>query len=128
MLSGTPEGTTLTWAARNGRLEVARLLVAGRADVNAVVGQSSVLQVAAEQAQGKLVQLLCQAGARVTVGALAAAARRGALEVIGELLLARGQLDVQDEERMSPLMWAAKQGHTAVVQRGGLRATGQGPL
>lgn len=51
------------------------------------------------------------------MAALAIAAKKGLLEVIGELVLAGGQLDEQDEEQMSPLMWAARNGHTSMVQR-----------
>jgi ankyrin repeat protein len=93
--TGQGGSTPLLFAARNGDVASARLLVAARADVNAAAEDgNAALVVAAHSGHGALAAYLLEAGADPNVSgagytALHAAILRGDLELV-EALLARG--------------------------------------
>lgn len=83
------KGTTdLAWAARNGRIEVARALIEGGTDVNAQTEDGrTTLMIAAEDGQLQMAKYLVEHGASLTardsVGntVLMAAAEKGRVEI-----------------------------------------------
>ncbi len=126
--------TALSAAAANGRLAIMRMLIKLGANVNIKPdpGGSTALMYAAEKGQVKALQLLFAHAAKVNVyndrgiTALMLACYAGKLDVV-KLLLKHGadvnlhpteaQLnEFVDTQAFSPLMYAAANGHVAVVK------------
>lgn len=127
--------TGLHWAAFNGDPEVAGLLVASGAALEARtrLGAHRPLHVAAREGHGEVVALLLKAGADVaaltTTGAapLHFAAASGDLPSVSVLLDHGAAVDVQEPEwGQTPLHFAAARGRTAAVEA--LLAAGADPL
>ena len=106
-------------AARGGHKEVAELLIAVGADVNAKAGYSIPLASAASGGYKEIAELLIANGADVNVldgAALRSAADGGHKEIV-ELLIANGtDVNAKDESGGTPLLGAAWQGHKEVVE------------
>jgi beta-lactamase regulating signal transducer with metallopeptidase domain len=126
------DGSPLIVAAREGRMDIVRLLLDRGADVNlAVVGDGSPLIMAAREGHADIVALLLDKGAQIDQvvpadeNALIQASGEGQLAVV-QLLVARGA-DVNARawaeaayerprgEWRTPLNMARKGGHGAVV-------------
>ena len=127
--------TGLHWAAFNGDAEVAGLLVASGAALEARtrLGAHRPLHVAAREGHGEVVALLLNAGADVaaltTTGAapIHFAAASGDLPSVSALLDHGAAVDVQEPGwGQTPLIFAAAQGRTAAVKA--LLAAGADPL
>lgn len=127
--------TGLHWAAFNGDPEVAGLLVASGAALEARtrLGAHRPLHVAAQEGHGEVVELLLKAGADVspltTTGAtpLHFAAASGDLPSVLALLDHGAAVDVQEPEwGQTPLHFAAARGRTVAVKA--LLAAGADPL
>jgi ankyrin repeat protein len=118
------DGTTaLHWAVRSDDVELARLLVAAKADVNAANRYGlTPLSIAANNANGAMVRLLLDAGAdaKATIRqgetVLMAASRTGNPEAV-KLLLDHGADPNAREESLgeTPLMWAAAENHPEAI-------------
>jgi uncharacterized protein len=145
-----PEGETpLMAVARSGRVEAARRLLEAGADVNATeaFGGQSALMWAAAQGQAEMVKLLASKGADLNVHGvvrqwerkviteprpkdmnkggftpLLYAAREGCADCIRHLVAAGADLDLEDPERITPLVMAIMNLHfeaAAELIRGG---------
>ena len=129
-----PEGETpLMAVARSGKLDAARRLVEAGADVNATesFGGQSALMWAAAQGQAEMVQLLASKGADLNARGvvrqwerkviteprpkdmnkggftpLLYAAREGCVDCIRHLAAAGADLDLEEPERITPLVLA----------------------
>jgi ankyrin repeat protein len=115
--------TPLLWAANNGSVEIARLLIANKAAVDAAndFGITPLLQ-ASSVGDSAMVDLLLRSGANPSKAhpegetPLMAASRSGNVPAV-RLLLTRG-VDVNAAEKVqntTALMWAAAEGHIDVV-------------
>lgn len=127
--------TGLHWAAFNGDVETAGLLVASGAamDARTRLGAHRPLHVAAKEGHGDVVALLLKAGADVspltTTGAapLHFAAASGDLPSVSALLGSGATVDVHEPEwGQTPLIFAAARGRTEAVEA--LLAAGADPL
>jgi uncharacterized protein len=145
-----PEGETpLMAAARSGKVEAAKRLLEAGADVNAIeaFGGQSALMWAAAQGQGEMVKLLAAKGADLNARGvvrqwerkviteprpkdmnkggltpLLYAAREGCVECIHHLIAAGADPDLEDPERITPLVMAIMNLHfdaAAELIRGG---------
>ena len=145
-----PEGETpLMAVARSGKVEAARRLLEAGADVNATesFGGQSALMWAAAQGQGDMVKLLASKGADLNARGvvrqwerkviteprpkdmnkggftpLLYAAREGCTDCIRHLAAAGADLDLEDPERITPLVMAIMNLHfeaAAELIRGG---------
>ena len=127
--------TGLHWAAFNGDVEVARLLVGADADLElgTRLGAHRPLHVAAREGRGEVLVLLLDAGADpsalTTTGAtpLHFAAAAGAVQSLSALLNHGASVDPHEPEwGQTPLMFAAALGRTRAVEV--LLAAGADPL
>jgi ankyrin repeat protein len=123
-----PEGTALTHAAENGRLDAVKLLLKAGAKANEKVGfgcdvyQQTALMSAAKAGHVDVAKTLLDAGAiawakdgsGTTV--LHYAAEGGQSAVIELLLKAGAQVEVKNKSGLSPLMTAASEGRSEVVK------------
>jgi ankyrin repeat protein len=145
-----PEGETpLMAAARSGRVEAAKRLLEAGADINATesFGGQSALMWAAAQGQGEMVRLLAAKGADLNARGvvrqwerkviteprpkdmnkggftpLLYAAREGCVDCIRHLIAAGADPDLEDPERIAPLVMAIMNLHfeaAAELIRGG---------
>lgn len=117
------EAAALRCAAKNGYVDIARVLVASGADVRVHTDVS--LRDAANGGYTEIVQLLIDHGANSNVFnglALRWAAMNGHDRIVG-LLIANGDIHAHGD---SPLRWAAIRGHDDIVRR--LLAAGADPL
>ena len=116
--------TALHWVAHHDDLEVATLLVRAGADVKAASRYGvTPLSLACTNANAGMVLLLLKAGAdpnAVLPGGetpLMTAARTGSLSAVTTLLSHGAKVESTDDRRgQTALMWAAAEGHAAVVQ------------
>ena len=127
--------TALHWAAFNGDAEVAGLLIASGATLEARtrLGTHRPLHVAAKEGHGEVVALLLKAGADVSpltttsAAPLHFAAASGDLPSVSALLDHGAAVDVQEPEwGQTPLHFAAARGRTEAVEA--LLAAGADPL
>ena len=116
--------TALHWAAHQNDLGIAEQLVGAGADVNAVnrYGVTPV-SLASTNGNASLIALLLKAGADPNAALpggetpLMTASRVGALDAVQALLTAGALVDAKDDRRrQTAVMWAAAEGHAAVVQ------------
>ena len=123
--------TALQFAARNGHLDVVKLLLANKADVNARgrTGMSPLATALAFSSGASsdatnheaITKLLIANGAMVTnqraggITALHYAASAGLTNVIKELLDRHADINAKDSRGRTPLDWAAEHGHMDVV-------------
>jgi ankyrin repeat protein len=124
--------SALHWAVYRNDLEMARRLVDAKADVNLANRHGAVpLSSACTNADPRMTALLLGAGADAQAAprgepVLHTAARTGSVEVVRQLLEHKADIDQPEPLRQqTALMWAAAEGHTAVVQA--LVAAGAGP-
>jgi ankyrin repeat protein len=115
--------TPLLWAAHAGDGAIARALIAAGADVNAAnrYGVTPLLD-ASRAGDAAMMSILLKAGAdpsRTHPGGetmLMAAARSGNLPAVTVLLENKVDVDAAEKiQKTTALMWAAAEGHTAVV-------------
>ena len=115
--------TPLLWAAYNSDLEIARLLIAAGAKVDTPnnFGVTPLL-AASRTGDAAMMAALLKAGADPARGLpagetpLAAAARAGSVPAVKLLLERTVDLNAADTvQKTTPLMWAAVEGHTDVV-------------
>ena len=119
------QDTTLTMAAAFGLGSVAIELCKSRADVNkATATGATPMLIAADHEYPSLVDLLGAYRAdpnkatKEGMTSLALAARNGNVDVLKHLLKYRADVNYRcSEARVTPLMLAAEQGHTAFAQR-----------
>lgn len=126
----------VTLACAGGFIDVAKILISNGANVN--LGQSSPLMEASQEGHTELVQYLIEMGAGVNqrtlagdtgkwnegmifpvvnvILALAYACESGHTEVAEILLHAGAQVDQAENEGRTPLMKAARAGHTCTVR------------
>ena len=123
--------TALQFAARNGHLDMVKLLLANKADVNATGRGGMTALRAALVFSGDassdatnheaIAKLLIANGAMVTnqraggITALHYAASAGLTNVIKELLNRKADVNAKDSRGRTPLDWAAEHGHMDVV-------------
>ena len=116
--------TALHWAAYHGDTEIADLLVHAGASVNAANRYGvTPLALACTNGDAPMIELFLKAGADPNAALpggespLMTAGRTGKVDAV-KVLLARGAaVDGKDERRgQTALMWAAAEGHAAVVQ------------
>ncbi|KAI5860619.1 ankyrin repeat and protein kinase domain-containing protein 1 [Durotheca rogersii] len=119
--------TPLLWAATNGNVDLARILIEGRANVAATNNRGrTALHLAAEsnhgQQQEDMVKLLLHCGANpgaVSDGGwtpLHNATQGGYAPVVSLLLQANANVNAELSNGMTPLHWAAFNGFKEIVQ------------
>jgi ankyrin repeat protein len=117
--------TALHWAAMNGDIELAQMLIVAGANVRATtrLGAYTPLYLASQQGQGAVIQALLKAGADVKSGTpngttpLMAAAASGELDAVRALVEAGADVNAKDGVRhQTPLMYAAASNRAAVVE------------
>ncbi len=117
--------TALHWAAKTGNREVAEVLIAAGADLEATtrLGSHMPLHVAAAAGKAGVAEALLLAGAPAdpftSTGAqpLHLAATAGVPEVVSSLLAHGASVDAREEEwGLTPLMFAAVRGRVAAVK------------
>ena len=116
--------TALLWAAYHSDLAMTRALIAAGAKVNTPnkYGVTPLLQ-ASRSGADQVVQALLRAGADPSLGhpdgetPLMAASHAGSLPIVRLLIEAGGNVNAVDTyQQQTALMWAADEGHAAVVQ------------
>ena len=115
--------TPLLWAAHNSDIEIARVLIAAGAKVDTPNNFGVTPLLAASRiGDATMMAALLKAGADPARGLpagetpLAAAARAGSVDGVKLLLERSVDLNAADTvQKTTPLMWAAVEGHTAVV-------------
>lgn len=116
--------TALHWAAYNNDLEMAKALIAAKADVEATNRYGvSPLSMAATNGNAAMIEALLNAGANVSTARLGGetvlmtASRTGKVDAV-KVLLEHGADPNQAEtgEGQTALMWAAADGHAEVVE------------
>lgn len=116
--------TALAWAARNGNIAMARLLIKAGGDPNRLNGYGvGPLLLAADEGNAELVSLLLAAGARPNATtwnketALMHAARAGSAASIQALVRAGADVNAREARGgQTALMWAAASGKAAAVR------------
>ena len=116
--------TALHWAAHWDDLELAKVLLAAKADPNRANDYGvTPLWLACTNASAPMVKLLLAAGANVNAhttndeSALMEASRTGSADVVRSLLAAKADPNVADKYRgQTAIMWAIAEGHVDVVR------------
>ena len=115
--------TPLMRVVRERRLDLTRMLIRGRVDVNATSDLGwSPIALACAAGNSEIVSVLIAGGADVNVSTPTAetpliwSSRRGDLDVVIELLAAGADPNVSSSG-ITPLMWAVINGHDRVARR-----------
>ncbi|HUQ88131.1 MAG TPA: ankyrin repeat domain-containing protein [Vicinamibacterales bacterium] len=117
--------TALHWAAMNGDIELAQMLIFAGANVRATtrLGAYTPLYLASQQGHGKVIQALIKAGADVKSGTpngttpLMVAAASGEIDAVRALIDAGADVNAKDGVRaQTPLMYAAASNRAAVIE------------
>ena len=117
--------TALHWAAMNGDLELAQMLIFAGANVRATtrLGTYTPLYLASQQGHGNVIQSLVKAGADVKSGTpngttpLMVAAASGEIDAVRALIDAGADVNAKDGVRaQTPLMYAAASNRAAVIE------------
>ena len=117
--------TAIHWAAKTGNREVAEVLIAAGADIEATtrLGSHTPLHVAAAAGQAGVAEALLQAGAPAdaltSTGAepIHFAAAAGVPEVLNALIAHGASVDARETEwGLTPLMFASVRGRVAAVR------------
>ena len=113
-------------AVQNGHIDIVRLLLDYKADVNhqhEPGGDYTALHIAASHGRDDIVELLldhkADIGATILGGGMTPlhiAARDGHREVVKLLLAKKAKVNLQDKRGNSPLDWAAHNGHMNVAE------------
>ena len=116
--------TALHWAAMNGDVELAQMLIFAGANVRATtrLGTYTPLYLASQQGHGKVIQALLKAGGDVKAGTpngtmpLMVAAASGEVEAVRVLIEGGADVNAKDGVRLqTPLMYAAAANRPAVI-------------
>ncbi|KEY73941.1 hypothetical protein S7711_09996 [Stachybotrys chartarum IBT 7711] len=115
--------TPLSWAAQEGRLSIAKVLVEAGADVNEIDRYGGIpLLLALEYDHTAVARLLIENGANINIQddngctALLRAIRDGR-EIIARFLIENGaNINVQDDNGWTALMWTSQKGDGAVAE------------
>jgi ankyrin repeat protein len=115
--------TALMYAAQNGHLETAKLLIDKGADVNAKDYGMTALMYAAQNGHLEIANLLIDEGADVNaqerdegMTALMCAAQNGHLKTAKLLIYKGADVNAQDDDGMTALMYAAQNGHLEIAK------------
>ena len=114
--------TPLHVAAREGYLDVAKLLLANKADVNAKINNGvTPLYLAAQKGYKDVAELLLANGADVNASAngatsLFAAAGNGNKEIVELLLANKADVNIKDYDNSTPLNMAVSGGYLEIVK------------
>ena len=117
--------TALHWAAMNGDLELAQMLIVAGANVRATtrLGTYTPLFLASQQGHGSVIQAIIKAGGDVKAGMpngttpLMVAAASGEVEAVRVLIENRADVNAKDGVRaQTPLMYAAASNRPAVIE------------
>ncbi len=115
--------TALHWAAERGKVDVARILIDAKANLDVQDRWDwTPLNYAAEFGRVEIVRMLIGAKANLNVQdwqgwtPLHRAARNGRVEVAQMLIGAKANLDVQDNWDWTPLHWAVMNGKVEIVK------------
>jgi uncharacterized protein len=117
--------TALHWAAMNGDIDLAQMLIVAGANVRATtrLGSYTPLYLASQQGHGGVVQALIKGGADVKAGTpngttpLMVAAASGEVDAVRALLDAGADVNAADGVRaQTPIMYAAASNRAAVIE------------
>lgn len=117
--------TALHWAAMNGDVELAQMLIFAGANVRATtrLGTYTPLYLASQQGHGTVIQALVKAGADVKAGTpngttpLMAAAASGEVEAVRTLIEGGADVNAKDGVRgQTAIMYAAASNRAAVIE------------
>jgi uncharacterized protein len=117
--------TALHWAAMNGDLELAQMLIFAGANVRATtrLGTYTPLYLASQQGHGNVIEALVKAGADVKSATpngttpLMVAAASGEVDAVRALIEAGADVNARDGVRaQTPLMYAAASNRAAVIE------------
>ena len=117
--------TALHWAAMNGDLDLAQMLIVAGANVKATtrLGSYTPLYLASQQGHGGIVQALIKAGGDVKTGTpngttpLMVAAASGDVEAVRALIEAGADVNAKDGVRaQTPIIYAAASNRAAVIE------------
>ncbi len=117
--------TALHWAAMNGDLELAQMLIFAGANVRATtrLGSYTPLYLASQQGHGTIIQALVKAGADLKSGTpngttpLMVAAASGEIDAVRALIDGGAELNAKDGVRaQTPIMYAAASNRAAVIE------------
>ena len=117
--------TALHWAAMNGDVELAQMLIVAGANVKATtrLGSYTPLYLASQQGHGNIVQALIKAGGDVRTGTpngttpLMVAAASGDVEAVRALIDAGADVNAKDGVRaQTPIIYAAASNRAAVIE------------
>jgi ankyrin repeat protein len=116
--------TALHWAAMNGDVDLAQMLIVAGANVKATtrLGSYTPLYLASQQGHGAIIQALIKAGGDVKAGTpngttpLMVAAASGELDAVKALVDGGSDVNAKDGVRLqTPLMYAAASNRAAVI-------------
>ncbi len=117
--------TALHWAAMNGDVDLAQMLIVAGANVKATtrLGAYTPLYLASQQGHAKVIQALIKAGGDIKAGTpngtspLMVAAASGEVDAVRALIDAGADVNAKDGVRQqTPLMYAAASNRAAVIE------------
>lgn len=115
--------TALQWAARNGHIEVAKLLIDHGANINPTDNHVNTgLILAAREGHTQMLQLFLECGAHVDaqgpggITALIWATLMEHLEIVKLLIASGANIDAENNQGQTALMLAGENGYTEIVE------------